>query len=931
MASYRIDSTGEYMFDDLIDRIEITSNQLNSNIINTSNAIELGLSHLKRVLQISYDEDADKYQILFKTDGDPSNLPTFKIDEDQKLKNLVTPDLITLGAIASTNPLFYPALGVKIASYIANGEISIDPTGLSSGEEVTLASITDLLSGDLDFGLWFNTGDVLFNLLTDMVSTELHSGANSAAIALLTTNITSLAALLGYTIAGEAFVTSVNEIEDLVFGNQISKLKNSEISEKDGFNSTQFVVEYDTSDEAVKYISYRSAIEHLIRAENVARTASRQNGSYTYEPTALDGVTQTPRLQIDANVQIADAYKISQLTAPTNVSDLTNKQYVDDAVSALGWSQSDTTDTSGTTGTSGTESTSLTNYKRINVQNAPIIYTDAYSYLKSITTVYFYMSGLKTINWGTDTEYVPYTTLNVNGVKTKTLTDLYYTSTVQNYYQIPKTFLHYTIQNSESGSFNDNWNSIQIPTISNSKVYFMGMTYYNPTESFSYYTLFTTYWDNDVRFKVTVRQTDNSQNGFQFQLSIKHPTQTQTKTTQMFEYADYDKPHTIHVEHFCNEGSYFGLDVPITRIYIDGILKHTQSYDKAAYQGDPNLYDNQGINKAFVGTNQINVNGWNDDFYYSDVYFGYFPEILPEYNYEGFQLKIHNNIQALTRSDLDVRGTISSDRLYTNSIYIGDRLLDVSSLGNIGGAGGATISSTDDIPEGINNKFFTTSRLQTYLTQQNYATIDYVMDSGYATTNAVRSIIDSCNYITSYSLPDLTPYALTENIPSLADYLTSNAVQNLGYATSNYINSNFQPKLTQGTYISIIDNVISVVGGGGGTEISNTDFLPEGTTNKYYTENRVEAYLTSSGYVKEANMFDGDYESLTNKPWTSNVFADSTSNYLQYKSNRVFDEKIVYHKTITTRYRPSHVGHGTGVTPIRDYRGDPPPPPPSEL
>jgi hypothetical protein len=48
------------------------------------------------------------------------------------------------------------------------------------------------------------------------------------------------------------------------------------------------------------------------------------------------------------------------------------------------------------------------------------------------------------------------------------------------------------------------------------------------------------------------------------------------------------------------------------------------------------------------------------------------------------------------------------------------RLLDVSSLGTIGGGGGASISSTDDIPEGGKNKYFTTDRVQSYLTAQNF-------------------------------------------------------------------------------------------------------------------------------------------------------------------------------------------------------------------
>ena len=43
-------------------------------------------------------------------------------------------------------------------------------------------------------------------------------------------------------------------------------------------------------------------------------------------------------------------------------------------------------------------------------------------------------------------------------------------------------------------------------------------------------------------------------------------------------------------------------------------------------------------------------------------------------------------------------------------------------------------------------------------------------------------------------------------------------------------------------------------GGGGGGSISTTDDLPEGNTNLYYTDNRVESYVSGAGYVKDAGV-----------------------------------------------------------------------------
>ena len=54
-----------------------------------------------------------------------------------------------------------------------------------------------------------------------MVSTELHSYANSTAIALLETQIVDLFALLGYTWIAGGVVTAVNEVEDLIIGQHI--------------------------------------------------------------------------------------------------------------------------------------------------------------------------------------------------------------------------------------------------------------------------------------------------------------------------------------------------------------------------------------------------------------------------------------------------------------------------------------------------------------------------------------------------------------------------------------------------------------------------------------------------------------------------------------------------------------------------------------
>lgn len=87
---------------------------------------------------------------------------------------------------------------------------------------------------------------------------------------------------------------------------------------------------------------------------------------------------------------------------------------------------------------------------------------------------------------------------------------------------------------------------------------------------------------------------------------------------------------------------------------------------------------------------------------------------------------------------------------------------------------------------------------------------------------------------------------LQRKTPLSAQYVTFSDGSLL---TSNQLNTAEQFSL-------YCDQELSDTGGGsgGGINVSTTDDLPEGNTNLYYTDARVESYVSGAGYIKNAGV-----------------------------------------------------------------------------
>jgi hypothetical protein len=232
-----------------------------------------------------------------------------------------------------------------------------------------------------------------------------------------------------------------------------------------------------------------------------------------------------------------------------------------------------------------------------------------------------------------------------------------------------------------------------------------------------------------------------------------------------------------------------------------------------------------------------------------------------------------------------------------------------------------TQGDTDTVVEGTTNLYYTDDRVGTYLTVNNYATQTWVsneitaltgMVTGQSTSDGItegttnlyftddraRSAIsvsgdltyDSATGVIGYT-PDLTNYyTKTEVDAEITTRITDVASGNItltGYATESYVDNAILGKdntdeITEGTTNLYYTTARANTDFDTALATKSTNDLAEGT-NLYYTDDRVDTYLTTNNYATKLFVTtnvqnaifgasfatvatSGDYTDLTNTP-----------------------------------------------------------------
>ena len=266
-----------------------------------------------------------------------------------------------------------------------------------------------------------------------------------------------------------------------------------------------------------------------------------------------------------------------------------------------------------------------------------------------------------------------------------------------------------------------------------------------------------------------------------------------------------------------------------------------------------------------------------------------------------------NELNDFSQSIDDHLNSISSDKLpegTTNLYFTDQRVQDVLQL-----------TTTDDISEGGNNRYFSDERVRHALST---ASTDYIAEgqNKYFTNERVETVIAASSssdiregsnlYFTTDRVIQTLSIATTDSVPEGTSnkYLTRDNILSIGLDVTDFDDSS-NSLLTRETFLSQVsahlttdeiaegnnkfvssDSVLQVMNG------FTTDQLSEGS-NLYFTENRVNQIID--------NSFAQKFDSILQTKSTDNVSEGSTNLY--------FTETA-----LTQTLNTSHL-IGTGITP----------------
>ena len=207
--------------------------------------------------------------------------------------------------------------------------------------------------------------------------------------------------------------------------------------------------------------------------------------------------------------------------------------------------------------------------------------------------------------------------------------------------------------------------------------------------------------------------------------------------------------------------------------------------------------------------------------------------------------------------------------------------------------------TTDDVPEGLNNHYFTNSRINDYLSDNHYATItdvtiaesdanSYTDAREAAITSAYTSAISAASSSGSSGSNAYTDQEVANAISTSNNYTNtqisqlSNTYYNKTESDNKFVNlsgdvmtghltlNSAPTSINHAATKAYVDNAVST-----GTGALDTDSISEGTLNLYYTDARVDAriptavssFTNDSGYVTSGNpisAFVNDSGYITN-------------------------------------------------------------------
>ena len=332
--------------------------------------------------------------------------------------------------------------------------------------------------------------------------------------------------------------------------------------------------------------------------------------------------------------------------------------------------------------------------------------------------------------------------------------------------------------------------------------------------------------------------------------------------------------------------------ISTSNLYTDNALTNAIIKDVSSSQHWVDLGANTAL---YWGTSDTNITGNsgtidmkpNGSSVASFETTGLVVDLLKDIRYQK-----NNNVY----TKLKFRGTVNSS---DHTIYIPDASGDMALTSDLP-------ASTDDLPEGNNRLYYEEGRVQYYLATNGWAhstsvaTADQAVEAAANTytDNEVATALASANTYTDSQVANLV-----DSAPAVLDTLNELAAAlgddpNFATTISNDIGTKVSKSgdtmtgdltlagaPTSANHAATKSYVDSAVASGTGA--LDTDVIPEGASNLYYTDARVDAriptnvsaFTNDSNYALTSQLFSGSYSDLTNTPTNISAFIND-ENYI---------------------------------------------------
>ena len=242
-----------------------------------------------------------------------------------------------------------------------------------------------------------------------------------------------------------------------------------------------------------------------------------------------------------------------------------------------------------------------------------------------------------------------------------------------------------------------------------------------------------------------------------------------------------------------------------------------------------------------------------------------------------------------------------------------------------------SVADTDGLPEGSTNQYFTAERVDdqvnTLLTAGSNVTLTYDDAAGsltIASTGGGSTLTDTDDLTEGSSNLYFTNARVDARISTSDTDALAEGYSNL-YFTDERVDDRVNSLLTAGSNITLTyddaANTLTIAStASGGSTLTDTDDLTEGTTNLYYTDARADARIAAAGHITASST-----DTLTNKSgnisqWTndSNYLTGITGQSLYslsnvYTSSSPSDGQVLTWDNANSYWKPT-TSSGSGAT-----------------